>query len=721
MLARASHDAFSLTFPAELDGKDAAAWFYALGGLVTAGPLRFLHVRSVVLELEASPSGFTYRLITRHSDADFVTGQLRALIPGIRVTPTNLATASTWTRAVELGMRRMQHSLAASDPERISASLLASLSARSSTLLMQLVLSPAPRERVREPVRPMAGLKVGAVTIPKKARTDQDRLADRRAKLAEPNFLATLRLAVHAGSSAEADAALSAVRAALGSTRSTLNGFHARSVRQTVTMRRIDEAHTPYLFPIQLTAAEAVALSAWPIGSPHVAGLPQARSRQLPATAAIPSRGFVLCTSNFPGDERPLALSADDLCKHLHIVGPTGTGKTVLCSNLAVQMMHTGFGLVAIESKGDLFTSIIERIPKKRIDDVIIMDVSDSDFPVGFNVLSEGSPRAVVEELCALFEYLYRDTRSVWTRELLYYGLSTLVSRPDLTFVDLAPLLAPMRPSEEAWRNELVDSLTDPELKNFWERFRGQPRSAQDRMAQPVLDRVWQLNARPEIRNIIGQSKSAFHMNDVVATGKILLVNLSGLGQATASLAGTLLVSALWRAVQATPRNQPSYLLLDEFQDFIQLPIEPADMFAKARSRKLGIVAAHQELGQLPIELRHAVLANARSKVVFQTTADDARAITREFGRAVTDADFLNLGPYEVLCRLVTDGGVGAPVSGVTLPPARTRPWSNEVRTLSRERYSRAASAVEAEITNRRTPRSSPSSRRPKLGGQEWS
>jgi hypothetical protein len=47
-----------------------------------------------------------------------------------------------------------------------------------------------------------------------------------------------------------------------------------------------------------------------------------------------------------------------------------------------------------------------------------------------------------------LFEYLYRETRGVWTRELLYHGLSTLVTDPQSTFVDLAPLLVPLNPAK---------------------------------------------------------------------------------------------------------------------------------------------------------------------------------------------------------------------------------------------------------------------------------
>jgi hypothetical protein len=154
----------------------------------------------------------------------------------------------------------------------------------------------------------------------------------------------------------------------------------------------------------------------------------------------------------------------------------------------------------------------------------------------------------------------------------------------------------------------------------------------------------------------------------------------------------------------------------------LQLPVNPADMLAKARSYRLGIAAAHQNLGQLPSELRTAILANAHSKVIFQTAADDARTFAREFGRRVDDQDFMNLGKYEVLCKLAAADGVGQPVTGVARPPRRSTGMAAEVRAHSRKRYGRPLAAVEAEIEQRRKPTGGgPSSRRPKLGAQEWS
>jgi hypothetical protein len=73
-----------------------------------------------------------------------------------------------------------------------------------------------------------------------------------------------------------------------------------------------------------------------------------------------------------------------------------------------------------------------------------------------------------------------------------------------------------------------------------------------------VFHRIWQLNGRPELRHIIGQGTSSFQMADVVSQGKVLLVNLGGLAQETASLTGTLIMNALWHAVKTSPAENRS-------------------------------------------------------------------------------------------------------------------------------------------------------------------
>lgn len=398
------------------------------------------------------------------------------------------------------------------------------------------------------------------------------------------------------------------------------------------------------------------------------------------------------------------------------------TGKTALLANMIKQDIEQGYGIVLIENKGDLFNTVMNYVPRSRIKDVVVMDVNDAQRPVGFNILNQGKPRVVVDELVLLFDQLYKSNGGVWTREVLYHGLRTLVLHPDLTFIDLAPLLVPMSAEETNWRDSIIRSAEDIELRNFWQRFENQPRAAQDRITQPVMDRIWQLNARPELRNIIGQSKSSFQMEDIVREGKILLVNLENLARETASLTGTLLMNSLWHAVKQVRPAKPIYLYLDEFQDFLTLPIDPEDMLAKARGYGLGMTLAHQHLAQLSSEMRQAVMANARTKIMFQSSADDARAMAREFGGSVTDADFMHLGRFEAIARISTGEGVSAPVTLTTHEPAQSYGTSGTIRSASRQAYGRPVAQVEAEILARRTSSAAKPSRkrRPKVGGDGW-
>jgi len=721
---------FTLAFPRELDEERVFAWLRSMAGILRSSSMSLGASPTIGFELLAGASELRYRIKVAGRSADYVLGQLRSLIPGIRVTPADEETDSeasqAWTRAVEVGMSGSERPLRIFAVPDVSTSLLASVQGLrgGESVLVQWVMTPAiPVHPPRYQARHVDELRLEYLY--KGDVGNRDEIADRRKKLAEPNLLAVLRVAAVARTEARADDLIARVRAALATTRSASVHFTRRFVTNKALRARIDQAAGSFAYPMQLSVPEVAALIAWPVGEPHVAGLPQARSRHLPPSGAIARKGLVVAEANFPGAERPLALAEADVCKHLHIVGPIGVGKTALAGNLVAQAMRARSGLIVMERKGDLFKLALNGMPESRLDDVIVVDVADT-LPVGYNLLSEGQPRIAVEEICQLFEYLYPDMRrGIWARAALHRGLSTLISRPDMTFIDLVPLLSPNSRSdtEQQWRDELIAEVRDPELARFWQRFDDLSTAQQENYAAPVLDRVWQLNERPEIRTIIGQSTSSFSMREVIRDRKVLLINLAGLGVETGRLVGTLLLNAIWSAARggAADPARPTYLFLDEFQDFLHLPVDPETMLVQARSFGLSMVLAHQHLDQLPDSIRSAVLANARSKVVFQTTADDARVLAREFGRGVSDEDFLNLGQYEVLMKLATSEGVSPPVSAVTLPPPEPTDLAATVRRRSRERYGRALDAIEADIASRRTPQAPQQpKKRPRLGGTTW-
>jgi len=705
------------------------AWIVAISGTLRARPFQLVDVPTISFEVWRDARGFTYRLTVPELQAEHVVSQLRTLVPGTAVTPEYDRPVMDWLTVAELGETASSRTLRLPKPENMSASLLAAMQTVTDdeTLLMQWVVSPAASEKPPAEVKPARTAHFGFNLLVGATTADREEINDRRTKLSEPNLMAVLRVAATAENESRARQLVGNVRAVLASASGPHNRFRKRLVSSERVRQRINRAAgMAVVWPAQVAASELTALIGWPFGQPHVAGLPQGQARQLAATADVPREGRVIGTSNFAGAERPLAISVRDSCKHLHVVGPSGTGKTTLLTNLVVQDMARGAGVVLMEPKGDLFEAVLERVPAHRVDDVIIMDVTDTAMPVGFNILAQGNPRRTVEDICKLFEYLYPDMRhGVHARMALHRGLSTLITRKGSTFIDLAPLLgadARVEPEATAWRDEVLTGVTDPALRRAWENFDRLSAGEQRAHVVPIMNRLWQLTERPEICHIIGQSTSSFDLGEVLRENKILLINLADLGEATASLAGTLIMNALWSAVRsgATNPDKPTFLYLDEFQHFVQLPVGVEDLLAKARSFGLSMNLAHQYLGQLSPDLRGGVLANARSKIVFQVAADDARTFAREFGGQVDDHHFMHLGQYEVTARIATGGSVSHPVTAVTHPLRPRTGMAKKVRALSRQRYGRRLEDVKAEIDARHAPSGDESKRKPRLGGQKW-
>ena len=281
-----------------------------------------------------------------------------------------------------------------------------------------------------------------------------------------------------------------------------------------------------------------------------------------------------------------------------------------------------------------------------------MLDVNDTKFPVGFNLLRQGDPAVVIDQLNMLFNELFKDSPSLWMQEVMYHGLHALQSDKNAAFTDLAALVSPGA-DELEWRDNLIRGVRDPQVRNFFQRFDNQPRSRQDQIAQPVLSRIWPMS-RSKLLHIVGQSESSFYMTDVVRENKILLVNLSGIERQAATLMGTLLTSALWDAVKRDHSKKGTYLYLDEFQHYMSLPFDVEQMLVEARSMGLGLVVANQHLDQLDGPIRTAVMTNARTKVIFQSSSSDANVLANNFGKSVSSEDFIHLAQYEAMARVAT-------------------------------------------------------------------
>lgn len=706
---QAKHDhnnvAYKLNFPQDLAVERVVAWIHSINATLR-DPLPMLTGSpTIVFELWSTEQGLYYRLLCPWQHADYVIGQLRTLVPGIHaVKEDQHPERRLWSKAVELGLSTTGRQLNIGDPNDTSASIIGAINMLQpqETVLIQFVCTPA--TRTHKPVHERSKTSHSNVTsLLGGFEPTRDEINDRRDKLDEPNMLAVMRVAAAAGTPVRAEHLMDNVKRALKARSSASVQFKKRLVGREDLQKRLDKAAGPIMWPAQLKATELAALIAWPLGGPALSGLPPIASRHIPPTSAVPIAGRMLGMSNIPGSERPVAVTFQDALTHQWVCGGTGSGKTTLMANQFRDDITAGHGALLIEAKGDLFHQVLDYIPDSRRQDVIVMNFNDTGMPVGLNLLDQGNTEHVIDEITTLFDNMYAATRGVWSRAVFYNGLKALAQNPNHTLLDLGPLLAPQTPEQVAWRNSVIGKVKDEAVRHWFAQHDAKPEAKQQQIIQPVMDRIWELS-KPKIRLVLGQSNSAFQFKDVVQQNKIVLMNLSGVEPETANLIGALVFNAYWYAVKTSrPPEKPNFGYLDEFQSFTDVQTDFADVLAKARSFKWGLVMGNQYRDQLSPSMQNALDRNAKTKVVFNAAGSEARAFANEFGSMVKDDDFLHLGPYQAIARVASNGSITPAFTLATNGPARGNGNKSKVIAESTARYGKPAAEVEAETQARRT------------------
>jgi hypothetical protein len=520
---------------------------------------------------------------------------------------------------------------------------------------------------------------------------DPTRAADARlllAKLAGPCFQVAVRYGV----------ATTAERVAVGRLRARAHALVAafavyagrnRLIRRRLALPARTLADRPLRRGDLLAAAELAALAHLP-ADPAVPGLARAGARPVPLPPGAPTAGKVLGDAEI-GARRPLALQAADACYHTHLLGATGSGKSTLIANLALADIAAGRGVV-VDPKGDLVTDLLERMPEAAVGRVVLLDPDEHAAPPTMNVLDGDDPDLAVDHLVGILHRIWIAHWGPRIDDVLRASCLTLLRRPGATLADVPRLLA-----DPSFRRPYLVGLDDPiGLGGFWAWYEQQSPASQAQMIGPIMTRLRAFLLRGFVRAVVGSATSSFDMAGVL-DGGILLVRLPKglLGDDTARLLGSFVVARVWQAATARARTgqrlrTPASLYVDECQNFLNLPYRLEELLPEARGYGLALHLAHQHLGQLPAELYHALSANARTKVYFTCSPEDARLLERHVAPHLSAHDLAHLGAYQAAVRLVA-GGSELPACTV-----RTRPAPDpipgraaQVRAAARARFGR--------------------------------
>ncbi len=350
------------------------------------------------------------------------------------------------------------------------------------------------------------------------------------------------------------------------------------------------------------------------------------------APDSVQSNPYTIGINSVGKEEIHVSLTDEQRLSHTHVIGSTGMGKSTLLANMFVQDIELGLGAVMFDPHGDIVDDILLRIPESRKDDVILLDPSDTDFPLGFNLLhaeSEAERLVLSSDLVSAF----RKYATAWgdrMTSVLANAIDTFLdSDKGGTLIELKRFLL-----EKKFREQFLKTVTDPQLHYYWKHdFPLITRSS----LSPLLTRI-DTFLRPKIIRMMFAQKSGLDLADIVNNNKILLVKLSQglIGKGNAHLLGTLLVSklgqvALGRQALSKEERTPFYIYMDEFHHLMTDSI--ADMLSGVRKYSVGLVLAHQDMKQLgsDSELTESILSNPNVRICFRLGDTDAKALQTGF------------------------------------------------------------------------------------------
>ena len=415
----------------------------------------------------------------------------------------------------------------------------------------------------------------------------------------------------------------------------------------------------------------------------------------LPAALAHNQTGICLGVNTFGGRQTAVRMLDADRATHINVIGKTGVGKSTLMHTMIYQDIQNGNGVGVVDPHGKLIIDILRNsIPDRRIDDVVVLDIANLDYPPPMNpLIIPGEQNQVsVGQVVSVFDKIY-DVKAQRMEDSLTAALSTLAVEHQPTVRDVVRLF-----TDPAYRSRLLHQVSDPVTFEFWNEFERQSPSMQRDLAYPVIYRMRHFYRNPTLAPILCHP-DALNFSALIAQKKIILLSL-GIDERKVpaperQLLGALLVSQLQMAVMANLSPiTPFSLYIDEAQNFVTSSLEV--VLAEARKYGLHLTLANQFMGQLRGSLLESVLGTVGATVVFQCGLNDAKLLAPYFAPNFKSEDLMNLPLYHAAIKMRHAGQTLPAFSLQTLPPP----------TLGTEQGKKREAIIRARSVSRYTPKS---------------
>ena len=392
-----------------------------------------------------------------------------------------------------------------------------------------------------------------------------------------------------------------------------------------------------------------------------------------------------------------------DRRRHMYVIGKSGVGKSKLLELMIRQDIHYGHGLCLIDPHGDVIEEVLKFIPEERIKDTVLIDPSDTSWPISFNPLQNVNPELKHQVAQGLIEVMQKQFGANWTPRLEHVFRFTVLALLDFPMATMRGMISML--VDRRYRQKVVEYIEDEMVKRFWAiEFADWSEKFDTEAIIPLVNKLGQFLANPYLRFIFGQRENKVDLERIMKEKKILLINLSKgkLGDENSSFFGAMFITKMKQAGMSRAGIPESartdfYLYVDEFHNLVTTTFE--SLFSESRKYGLAMIVAHQYMGQLLPQVRETVLGNVGSMVIFRVGGDDAAKLEAEMTPVFKAKDMVNLGMQEFYTKMTIDGDTYDPFSAETLKvlPPTHESFRDKIIDFCRDTY-----AVQAEEARRK-------------------
>jgi len=435
------------------------------------------------------------------------------------------------------------------------------------------------------------------------------------------------------------------------------------------------------------------------------------KPRQSPITLleTLPVRNIALLNgtpigiSNYANSKQIVCIPPINRACSTHLIGRPGMGKSTLLEQMIMHDITAGSGVAVLDPHGDLINRLLNLIPEKYIDRTIYFFPGDPNWvplwnPV--NVVANQDVSRTADDLVAAIKNIVQG----WgdrLENLLRHAIYALLLVPGSSLLDVANLLRKNSAESRRLIGMIKSVIENETSRAFWHddfsKYNNQD-------LNPPQHKLSKLLMSGTVSLMLSQPENKINFREIMDTGKILLIDLSGIGSEVRELLGSFMLSllhitSLSRSDIDPLKRKQFHIFCDEAHRFLSSSFE--DMVVETRKFRVSLTLAHQYLRQFDRDVRDAILT-AGSTIIFNVDLNDARYLTKDLQDLVKPEDLATFEVGEAIARIGTD------IVKIKTTEQESIPANNYYRQIiaeSHRRYYRPIKEIKtARIGNRAYP-----------------